>query len=328
MSAAPIIQIRDMKVAYGRNVVLDGFSLDIPKGQVMGIIGPSGGGKSVTLRAVVGLKQPESGSVEVFGEQLELLSSEERTAIERRWGIMFQDGALFSNLTVRENVMVPMREHTDLNPALRHALADMKIRMAGLSPSAGDKYPSDLSGGMRKRAALARALALDPELLFLDEPTAGVDVELRRDMWALVRGLRDKGVTVILTTHYIDEAEEMADRIGVILNGELILVEDKNALMKKLGRKQLTLHLQEPMAEIPAALAQWRLTLKSGGNMLEYGFDASDESTGIPALLRQMHELGIGFKDLHTEQSSLEDIFVSLVGRDSEPARRAAGARA
>jgi ABC-2 type transport system ATP-binding protein len=135
-------------------------------------------------------------------------------------------------------------------------------------------------------------------------------------------------VTVILTTHYIDEAEEMADRIGVILNGELILVEDKSALMKKLGRKQLTLHLQEPMTEIPAALAQWRLTLKSGGNLLEYGFDACDESTGIPALLRQMHELGIGFKDLHTEQSSLEDIFVSLVGRESEPARRTAGARA
>ncbi|ABI78272.1 ABC transporter, ATP-binding protein [Hyphomonas neptunium ATCC 15444] len=217
MSEAPIIRIRDMKVAYGRNVILDGFSLDIPRGEVIGIIGPSGGGKSVTLRAIVGLKQPESGSVEVFGEQLETLSSEERTAIERRWGIMFQDGALFSNLTVRENVMVPMREHTDLNPALRYALADMKIQMAGLDPSAGDKYPSDLSGGMRKRAALARALALDPELLFLDEPTAGLDPITAAAFDKLIRDLQQAlGLTVFLVTHDLDTLHAVCDRIAVI----------------------------------------------------------------------------------------------------------------
>jgi phospholipid/cholesterol/gamma-HCH transport system ATP-binding protein len=217
MSAGPIIQIRDMKVAYGRHVVLDGFSLDIPRGEVIGIIGPSGGGKSVTLRAIVGLKQPESGRVEVFGEQLDLLSSEDRTALERRWGIMFQDGALFSNLTVRENVMVPMREHTDLNPALRHALADMKIHMAGLSPSAGDQYPSDLSGGMRKRAALARALALDPELLFLDEPTAGLDPITAAAFDKLIRDLQQAlGLTVFLVTHDLDTLHAVCDRIAVI----------------------------------------------------------------------------------------------------------------
>ena len=170
-----------------------------------------------------------------------------------------------------------------------------------------------LSGGMKRRVLIAKALAHEPQILFLDEPTAGVDVELRRDMWGLVRALRDSGVTIILTTHYIDEAEEMADRIGVINKGELILVEEKTELMKKLGKKQLTLHLQEPMAEIPVALGDWQIVLKDGGNELEYNFDAAEERTGIPALLRRLSELGIGFKDLQTRQSSLEDIFVSLV---------------
>ena len=170
-----------------------------------------------------------------------------------------------------------------------------------------------LSGGMKRRVLIAKALAHDPQVLFLDEPTAGVDVELRRDMWGLVRKLRDSGVTIILTTHYIDEAEEMADRIGVIRKGELILVETKVELMKKLGKKQLTLHLQEPLTAIPAALGEWGLTLNNAGHDLEYTFDASKEHTTIPALLRRMGELGIVFKDLNTRQSSLEEIFVSLV---------------
>jgi ABC-2 type transport system ATP-binding protein len=170
-----------------------------------------------------------------------------------------------------------------------------------------------LSGGMKRRVMIAKALAHEPEILFLDEPTAGVDVELRRDMWSLVRKLRENGVTIILTTHYIEEAEEMADRVGVISKGALILVEEKASLMKKLGKKQLTLHLQEAMTQIPEALAEWGLALKNGGLDLEYTFDAHDERTGIPGLLRRMGELGIGFKDLNTEQSSLEEIFVSLV---------------
>jgi ABC-2 type transport system ATP-binding protein len=170
-----------------------------------------------------------------------------------------------------------------------------------------------LSGGMKRRVMIAKALSHEPEILFLDEPTAGVDVELRRDMWALVRALRESGVTIILTTHYIEEAEEMADRIGVISQGELILIEEKTELMKKLGKKQLTLNLQEPMAAIPAELGDWRLALNAEGSELEYTFDANAECTGIPSLLSRMSDLGIGFKDLNTRQSSLEDIFVRLV---------------
>jgi len=170
-----------------------------------------------------------------------------------------------------------------------------------------------LSGGMKRRVLIAKALAHEPKILFLDEPTAGVDVELRRDMWALVRRLRAGGVTIILTTHYIEEAEEMADRIGVISKGRLIVVEDKAVLMKKLGRKQLTLHLQEPMTAIPASLAEWRLVLNAGGTEMEYSFDAAENRAGIPLLLRRLAELGIGFTDLNTRQSSLEEIFVSLV---------------
>jgi ABC-2 type transport system ATP-binding protein len=170
-----------------------------------------------------------------------------------------------------------------------------------------------LSGGMKRRVMIAKALSHQPQILFLDEPTAGVDVELRRDMWALVRGLRDNGVTIVLTTHYIEEAEEMADRIGVISKGELILVEDKLTLMKKLGKKELTLHLQERMSAIPAGLGDWQLQLTADGTELRYSFDTNAERTGISALLRRMGDLGIGYKDLNTHQSSLEDIFVSLV---------------
>jgi ABC-2 type transport system ATP-binding protein len=174
---------------------------------------------------------------------------------------------------------------------------------------------------MKRRVMIAKALAHEPEILFLDEPTAGVDVELRRDMWNLVRGLREKGVTIILTTHYIEEAEEMADRIGVINKGELIVVEEKSTLMRKLGKKQLTLHLQQPLHSIPAELSAWRLELKNGGSELECTFDADAEHEDIPALLRRLGDIGIAFKDLNTRQSSLEDIFVSLV-RDGTGARR------
>jgi ABC-2 type transport system ATP-binding protein len=170
-----------------------------------------------------------------------------------------------------------------------------------------------LSGGMKRRVMIAKALAHEPQILFLDEPTAGVDVELRRDMWEMVRSLRASGVTIILTTHYIEEAEEMADRIGVIQRGELILVEDKSVLMRKLGKKQLTLQLQQPLSRLPAALTVPNLELGNGGTELSYVFDAHADATGIAELLRQLNDLGIDFKDLHTRESSLEDIFVSLV---------------
>ena len=180
----------------------------------------------------------------------------------------------------------------------------------------------ELSGGMKRRVMIAKALSHEPEILFLDEPTAGVDVELRRDMWNMVRGLRERGVTIILTTHYIEEAEEMADRVGVITRGKLILVEEKNALIKKLGRKTLTLNLAEPLDAIPAELGDWTLELAGEGHELVYEFDSQAEATGVPSLLRRMTDIGIAFKDLHTRQSSLEDIFVGLVHepRDSEGA--------
>jgi ABC-2 type transport system ATP-binding protein len=178
----------------------------------------------------------------------------------------------------------------------------------------------ELSGGMKRRVMIAKALSHEPEILFLDEPTAGVDVELRRDMWGLVRRLRDTGVTIILTTHYIDEAEEMADRIGVISRGELILVEEKQALMAKLGKKELTLTLAEPLTAIPTELSEWPLALNADGHELQLVFDANADRTGVPSLLRRLSEVGIGFKDLHTRQSSLEDIFVSLVSERTEEA--------
>ncbi|MBW7945991.1 MAG: ABC transporter ATP-binding protein, partial [Sphingomonadaceae bacterium] len=176
----------------------------------------------------------------------------------------------------------------------------------------------ELSGGMKRRVMIAKALSHEPEILFLDEPTAGVDVELRRDMWTLVRGLRERGVTIILTTHYIEEAEEMADRVGVINKGELILVDEKAALMKKLGRKTLTLNLAEPLTALPPELGEWNLKLKADGNEIEYEFDANAERTGVPSLLRRMSDIGLGFRDLNTEQSSLEDIFVGLVSERQE----------
>ena len=184
-----------------------------------------------------------------------------------------------------------------------------------------DSKSMTLSGGMKRRVLIAKALAHEPRILFLDEPTAGVDVELRRDMWQMVRALRESGVTIILTTHYIEEAEEMADRIGVISKGEIILVEDKTALMRKLGKKQLTLQLQNPLKRIPSALDGLPLELADAGNALVYTFDTQSEQTGIAALLRRLGELGIDFKDMHSSESSLEDIFVSLVHSNARAAR-------
>ena len=177
-----------------------------------------------------------------------------------------------------------------------------------------DSKIMELSGGMKRRVMIAKALSHEPDILFLDEPTAGVDVELRRDMWKLIGRLRDRGTTIILTTHYIEEAEEMADRVGVINKGKLLLVEEKTALMKKLGKRELDLSLVEPLAAIPAELGEWQLSLADEGRRLRYTFDAQAERTGIPSLLRKLHDLNIAFKDLDTSKSSLEDIFVDLVG--------------
>ncbi len=225
MTEDVLIKIRGLKNAFGEQVVHQGLDLDIRRGEIIGIIGPSGCGKSVLLQAIVGLIQPVEGSIEVFGEKLETLNPEDRAAIERRWGIMFQDGALFSNLTVAENVLVPLVEHTRLSRELMSGLAAMKISMAGLSPDAGAKYPSELSGGMRKRAALARALALDPELLFLDEPTAGLDPITAAAFDALIRNLQQAlGLTVFLVTHDLDTLHVTCDRIAVLGDKRVLAV--------------------------------------------------------------------------------------------------------
>ncbi|MEM7661088.1 MAG: ATP-binding cassette domain-containing protein [Pseudomonadota bacterium] len=213
----PAIRVRGIVNAFGDHVVHDGLDLDIGQGEIMGVIGPSGCGKSVLLRAIVGLRPPQAGTIEVFGQDLSKLSTAERHNVEQSWGVMFQDGALFSNLTVLENTMVPLKEHTHMPRQLARELADMKLRMAGLETSAGEKFPSDLSGGMRKRAALARALALDPSLLFLDEPTAGLDPITAGRFDELVRDLQQAmGLTVFLVTHDLDTLAATCDRITVL----------------------------------------------------------------------------------------------------------------
>ena len=234
MSAEIAIRVRGLKTAYGTHVVHEHLDLDVRSGEVIGIIGPSGCGKSVLLRAITGLKKPSAGEVDVFGQDVIHLQNADITALQRLWGIMFQDGALFSNLTVRENVMVPMKEHTELDLQLMRELADQKIRMSGLETWAGRKYPSDLSGGMRKRAALARALALDPPLLFLDEPTAGLDPITAAGFDQLIRDLQKSlGLTVFLVTHDVDTLAGTCDRIAVLGDKRVLAIGTMDELRRE-----------------------------------------------------------------------------------------------
>ena len=234
MSSDIAIRVRGLKTAYGTHVVHEHLDLDIRSGEVIGIIGPSGCGKSVLLRAITGLKKPSAGEVDVFGQDVIHLQNSDIAALQRLWGIMFQDGALFSNLTVRENVMVPMKEHTDLDLRLMRELADQKIRMSGLETWAGRKYPSDLSGGMRKRAALARALALDPPLLFLDEPTAGLDPITAAGFDQLLRDLQKSlGLTVFLVTHDVATLAVTCDRIAVLGEKRVLAVGSMDELRRE-----------------------------------------------------------------------------------------------
>ena len=303
---SPILSISKLTKRYASGLqALESIDLEIQRREIFALLGPNGAGKTTLISIVCGIVNPSSGTVTVDGHDILREYRETRSRI----GLVPQELHTDMFETVWDTVCFS-RGLFGRAPNAAHI--EKVLRDLSLWDKRNDKIMT-LSGGMKRRVLIAKALAHEPEILFLDEPTAGVDVELRRDMWALVRGLRDSGVTIILTTHYIDEAEEMADRIGVINKGKLILVEDKTKLMKKLGQKKLTLHLQEPMSAIPDALRDWRLTLGNGGADLEYTFDATEERTTIPALLRRMNDLGIGFKDLNTQQSSLEDIFVSLV---------------
>ncbi len=309
----PILSIRGLAKTYATGVVaLEPTDLDIQKGEIFALLGPNGAGKTTLISIVCGIVTPSAGKVTADGFDTRKDYRETRSRI----GLVPQELTTDAFESVWSTVSL---SRGLFGKAPNPAHIEKVLRALSLWDKRNDKIMT-LSGGMKRRVLIAKALSHEPTILFLDEPTAGVDVELRRDMWNLVRDLRDQGVTVILTTHYIEEAEEMADRVGVISKGRLIVVEEKTALMKKLGKKTLTLQLQEPLGALPEGLSDWVLELKDEGNELEYVFDATAERTGVPSLLRRLADLGIGFKDLNTRQSSLEDIFVDLVHRREEAA--------
>ena len=307
------------KTYAGGHQALKRVDLEIAKGEIFALLGPNGAGKTTLISIVCGIVNPTTGAVRAGGFDIQKDYRKARSMI----GLVPQELTTDAFETVWATVTF---SRGLFGKAPNPAMIEQILRDLSLWDKKDAKIMT-LSGGMKRRVMIAKALSHEPEILFLDEPTAGVDVELRRDMWNLVRGLREKGVTIILTTHYIEEAEEMADRVGVILKGELILVEEKTALMKKLGKKQLTLNLQEPMTTIPPELSEWALALKADGAELEYVFDANAERTGVPSLLRKLSDMGIGFKDLNTRQSSLEDIFVGLVHDSARDAPKGEAAR-
>ena len=284
---------------------LDHVDLEIRRGEIFALLGPNGAGKTTLISIICGIVTPSDGTVLVDGHDI----VRDYRAARAKIGLVPQE----LSTDAFESVWATLRFSRGLfGRAPDPAHLEKVLRALSLWDKKDSKIMA-LSGGMKRRVLIAKALSHEPEILFLDEPTAGVDVELRHDMWNMVRELRANGTTIILTTHYIEEAEEMADRIGVISKGELILVEEKAALMEKLGKKQLTLHLKAPLEKIPEAFSSQPLTLSADGNALVYTFDAQSEHTGIAALLRRLGEHGIDFKELQSSQSSLEEIFVSLV---------------
>ena len=302
----PIISVTDLSKTYATGVhALKDIDLEIRRGEIFALLGPNGAGKTTLIGVICGLVKPSTGTIVADGHDIIRDWREARSKI----------GLVPQELTTDafETVWATTNFSRGLfGKAPDPAHCERVLRSLSLWDKKDAKIMT-LSGGMKRRVMIAKALSHEPRILFLDEPTAGVDVELRRDMWNVVRGLRDSGVTIILTTHYIEEAEEMADRIGVISKGEIILVEEKDQLMKKLGRKQLTLQLSEPLAAVPEALAPYALELSPDGTTLTYTFETERERTRITSLLRALNDTGTAFSDLHTSQSSLEEIFVSLV---------------
>jgi len=302
----PIISVSNLSKTYASGFqALKKINLEIRQGEIFGLLGPNGAGKTTLINIICGIVNPTAGAVIAGGHDV----VRDYRAARSKIGLVPQELSTDAFETVWATVSFSRGLFgKPANPAhIEKVLKDLSL---------WDKKDSQirmLSGGMKRRVMIAKALSHEPQILFLDEPTAGVDVELRRDMWDMVRSLRATGVTIILTTHYIEEAEEMADRIGVISKGEIILVEDKAALMTKLGKKQLTLHLQRRLESVPAGLADYQLDLSANGNELVYTFDAQRDRTGIAALMKQLSELGIDFKDLKTKESSLEEIFVGLL---------------
>ncbi len=307
----PILSVRGVSKTYASgHQALGELDLDINKGEIFALLGPNGAGKTTLINIICGIVTPSSGTITVDGHD----AIADARAARMKIGLVPQE----LSVDMFETVQATTRYSRRLFGRAGHdAYIDQVLKDLSLWDKRQSKI-MELSGGMNRRVLIAKALAHEPEILFLDEPTAGVDVELRRDMWKLVHRLRERGTTIILTTHYIEEAEEMADRVGVINKGELLLVEEKAALMKKLGKREMDIALVEPMATIPADLAEWQLSLIDDGNRLRYTFDAQAERTGIPSLLRKLAELNIAFKDLDTSKSSLEDIFVDLVAAKRE----------
>src|SRR5579864_983000 len=303
MTAAISISHLNKTYASGFKALRD-VNLEIRRGEIFALLGPNGAGKTTLISTVCGIVNPSEGKVTVAGHDI----VREYRAARAMIGLVPQELSTDAFETVWATVSFSRGLFGRApNPKFIEGL----LRDLSLLDKRNSKIMT-LSGGMKRRVMIAKALSHEPQILFLDEPTAGVDVELRRDMWALVRGLRQRGVTIILTTHYIEEAEEMADRVGVINKGTLMLVEDKRELMKKLGKKQLTLHLAAPLRQIPGELQSWDLELKSEGNDLVHTTNSAD-GVDISLLLKRLGELGIVIKDLQTHQSSLEDIFVKLV---------------
>ena len=304
---APIVSIRNLTKSYASGFqALKGVDLDIEEGEILALLGPNGAGKTTMISIICGIVTPSGGSVTVAGHDILRDYRETRSII----GLVPQELTLDAFETVWNTVAFSRGLHgRKPDPALiERILKDLSLF------DKKDTMLRHLSGGMRRRVLIAKALSYEPKVLFLDEPTAGVDVSLRKDMWQLVERLRASGVTIILTTHYIEEAEEIADRIGVINHGQILLVEDKKALMAKLGRKQMTVELAEPIPAIPDALSAYGLTLAGEGARLVYEFDSTGERTGISSLITALSQCGLRVKDISTEQSSLEDIFVELVG--------------
>ncbi len=306
---ASIITVSGLTKSYASGFqALKGVDLEIEEGEIFALLGPNGAGKTTMISIICGNIRASSGSVTVAGHDIVKSYRASRSAI----GLVPQE----LHTDAFERVIDTVRFSRGLFGKPRNdAYVEKVLRDLSLWDKRNNKM-LELSGGMKRRVMIAKALSHEPRVLFLDEPTAGVDVELRRDMWKLIGELRATGVTIILTTHYIEEAEEMADRVGVIDKGELVLVEEKATLMKKLGRKTLTVSLGEPLRALPVELDEWNLSLNGDGCEIEYVFDTQAGRTGVSSLLRRLGDLGIGYKDLNTQQSSLEDIFVSLVHQE------------